>query len=524
MMETERTSGNGKTPEDNSLLCFENREQLLAGLRMRTETPWRPLVLRYIVGAVLAVLVASLLPALYVFTIVPQEWFSSSALSRLLWLHVWSVRGLFGVFGVFLLLFMVPYRAHQAAAQVWGGNFPDPQTIRHPLNLVAGFVIPEFAAGAALYAVFALVSSKIAMTTLPIRFAGLAYTFLLLVVFAAWSGTRRDVPAARVSRLWLAWAILGPPACAAVLFRMKEFSDFAPWLYLSGNPAIVKYLPILPADPTLIPWRLVLAFQLTVQVPLLVRAWDALRAACGRRSWLRGVKLWMLLLALCVNGVLLLGEYYTTVVPWPWPPTRHFCWIAAVLLYAATSLCSPSRARLERGLRRPEGKPSWLDDDAPAGMLLVVIAAISTAAHACSLLVLNPSFSVGRLDAHLLVCFTFLAVALAVQWLFAAPGTAGPLLLIAGGLAWHQWPFLSRDFPPSALVIQSLYPYGLVNECMHMIYLRQTELMAARMHVAILLSAELVCVFSALLAVEYWWLRQRVAARGLTDPHEGTHG
>ena len=417
MMETERTSGNGKTPEYSALFFFRDRGQFLAGLRMRG---WRQ---EFRVGfqeGFVALVILCFALRVIDFRVVFSRWVLLPA-------------------GIMMVPFLIPLYAGRCARTVGAGG-----RCSHPLILVAGLLVPEV--------VLVVLSYRSNLSMLVLRALCLALTYALVTACTITLGALEAKTRGRVPGVWLGRLVVTLFGCGLLLETTSSWwhHPFLPWAHVSGFYMIAHDVPRGLRHAYYgggFPWGRLLFLQLTAQLPLLLLVLDALRGILGGRSLVGGAKPRVLFMAVHSNAWLLL--YHATASPYPpWSVTMYFAWTALVLAAATLLFCCPSRDRLERGICGTSGRPGWLDNDAPVGWLTAAVVLLCLAAHTTAL----AGFGfLWRMDGtqtgvFLLLCVNLVAAAMAWQCGRAARGKllgfalTGAVALCWGWTLYLEWP------------------------------------------------------------------------------------
>ena len=239
------------TRTSEPMFSFRDRGQFLAGLRMRG---WRR---EFRVGfqegfAVLVILfLAGLTDVRMVF---------------ILWIF----------FLAGLMVFLIPLGAGRCARMIGAGGCGP-----HPLNLAAGFLVPEavLAVPTALFMV--LLSARSNLSTAVLRVLCSASTCALVTACTATLGALEGKTRGRFPGVWLGLSAVllfwGGGAFLEYTLRWWYHPLF-PWTHVLGCYRISYEGPDYPYyDGSRFPWGRLLVLQFAAQLPLLLLVLDALR-------------------------------------------------------------------------------------------------------------------------------------------------------------------------------------------------------------------------------------------------------
>lgn len=415
--------------------------------------------------------------------------------------------------GIMVSLFLVPLGAGRCAQMIGAGGCGP-----HPLNLVAGFLVPEAVLAVLIAPVFIVLSGGSGLSMLFLRVLCLALTCALVTACTVTLGALEGKTQGRIPGVWL--GRLAVTLCGGGFFlgmAGRLTNPFFPWTHVSGFYMIAHAAPrslwhIVDGN-TAFPSERLLVLQLTAQLPLLLLVLDALRGVFGGRSLVRGTKPRMLLIAVHSNVWLLLFQAMQNCCdrPLPWWVTMHFAWTALGLAAATLLFCCPSRDLLERGLCRTAGGPGWLDDAAPVGWLMAVVVLLCLAAHTAAQAGFGFLWHMDgtQTGVFLLLCVNLVATAMAWQCGRAARGRfLGLALTGAVALCWGWTLCVNR--PPEWTIFIS--PFGILNVVENYVFAWYGRRVPPPMHgqlaAAILFNMVLVGVFSVLLAAQCQRMRK----------------
>lgn len=475
------------TRRGEPMFSFQDRGQFLAGLRMRGQEQ----ALRAGFQEGFAVLVIL--------------WFSLNDFRMGLNFNLWILL----YFGIIALPFLIPLGAGRCARTIGAGGCGP-----HPLNLVAGFLVPEAVLNVLIPLFFVLLLDRSSLFMLVLRALCFAPTCALVTACTVTLGALEGKTRGRVPGVWLGRLVVTLFfGCGLLLAGTLKwwYHPLFPWAHFSGVYTFSHEAPGNLYTDSGFPSGRLLVLQLTAQLPLLLLVLDALRGILGGRSLVRGARPRMLLMTLHLNAWLLL--YHATATPRPhpspWSVTVYFAWTALVLAAATLLFCCPSRDRLERGLCRAAGRPGWLDDAAPVGWLTAVVVLLCLAAHTAALAGFGWHIDGTQTGVFLLLCVNLVAAAMAWQCGRAARGRlSGFALTGAVALCWGWTLYLK--WPPEWTIFIS--PFGILNVVENYVFAWYGRRVPPPMHgqlaAAILFNMVLVGVFSVLLAAQCQRMRK----------------